>query len=285
MNSAGELDVFGLAGTTLEGRFVVERAIAEGGFGVVYRAQQAALGRPVALKVLKTPAQFDAAAKHHFLASFAQEAKTIARITHPNIVLVHDFGVSAMPSGISAAWMVLEWLTGETLDEELRRRRGQGGRTPAECLSLLKPALSALAVVHAAGVAHRDLKPANIMLVATPGGSSLKVLDFGIAKMMDADEMPGTGETQTRSSQVAFSPGYASPEQIRRGRSGPWTDVHAMGLILTEMLTDRPPLDGATMAMLFEQVADRVRPTPAKFGMAVGAWEAVLCRAMALSPA
>ena len=284
MNSTDVRDVFRLAGTTLEGRFVVDRAIAEGGFGVVYLAQQAALERPVALKVLKTPARFEEVAKQQFLASFAAEAKTIARITHTNIVHVHDFGVSVMPSGERAAWMALEWLTGETLDDELMRRRGHGGRTPAECLDLLKPALSALAVVHAAGVAHRDLKPANIMLVPTPAGPTPKLLDFGIAKMMDADEAPGSGQTQTRSGQIAFSPGYASPEQISQGRSGPWTDVHAMGLILTEMLIDRAPLEGDETALIFQQIVDRVRPTPAKFGVTVGAWEGVLCRALAVSP-
>jgi len=277
-------DVFQLAGTTLEGRFRVDRAIAEGGFGVVYYGQQAALERPVALKVLKTPPRFDDAAKQQFLASFATEAKTIARITHPNIVLVYDFGVSVMPSGERAAWMALEWLTGVTLDHELVRRRWQGGRSPTECLDIMRPALSALAVVHAAGVAHRDLKPANIMLVETPTGTTPKLLDFGIAKIMEADELPGSGQTQTRSSQVAFSPGYASPEQISQGRSGPWTDVHAMGLMLTEMLTDRPPLEGDETSLIFQQIVDRVRPTPAKFGMNVGAWEGVLTRALAVSP-
>jgi len=283
MTTVDVRDVFQLAGTTLEGRFTVERAIAEGGFGVVYLAQQAALDRPVALKVLKTPERFGDAAKQQFLASFAAEAKTIARITHPNIVHVHDFGVSIMPSGEIAAWMVLEWLVGETLEDELARRRGHGGRSPAECLEILRPVLSALAVVHAAGVAHRDLKPSNIMLVPGPDGAAPKLVDFGIAKIMDADEAPGSGQTHTRSGQVAFSPGYASPEQISQGRSGPWTDVHAMGLIATEMLTDSSPLEGDEVALIFQQIVHEVRPTPAKFGVAVGAWEGVLRRALAVS--
>jgi serine/threonine protein kinase len=199
-------------------------------------------------------------------------------------VQVHDFGVSLMPTGEQAAWMVLEWLTGRTLDDELTSRRGQGGRTPAECLDLVRPVLSGLAVVHAAGVAHRDLKPANIMLVPSPGGAIAKLLDFGIAKIMEPDERPGSGQTQTRSNQVAFSPAYASPEQISHGRSGPWTDVHATALMLTEILTDRPPLDGREPGLLFQQIVDRVRPTPGRLGVEVGAWEAVLCRALAVSP-
>ncbi len=276
-------DTFQLAGATLEGRFAVDRPVAEGGFGVVYHAQQAMLDRPVALKVLRTPTRYDAAARQQFLAAFLGEAKTVARITHPSIVLVYDFGVSLMPSGERAAWMALEWLTGVTLDDELSVRRGRGGRTPTECMNLLRPALAALAVVHAAGVAHRDLKPANIMLVPGPGGPTPKLLDFGIAKIMDPEEAPGTGLTKTRSAQVAYSPAYASPEQISLGRSGPWTDVHAMGLILTELLTDRQPLDGEDPVALYQKIVDPVRPTPGKVGVPVGPWEAVLSRALALS--
>jgi serine/threonine protein kinase len=285
MPDAAPRDPFQLAGTILEGRFVVERVVAEGGFGVVYYAHQATLERPIALKVLKTPAQFDEGQRKAFLAGFAAEAKTIARITHPSIVQVYDFGVSRMPSGAEAGWMALEWLTGVTLEDELLRRRGRGGRSPSECLSLLKPALAALGLVHAQGVAHRDIKPANIMLVPTAAGTTLKLLDFGIAKIMDADEAPGTGHTRTRSSQVAFSPGYAAPEQISQGRTGPWTDVHAMALVLTEVLTDSAPFKGNEMAVLFQQIVDRVRPTPAKLGVDVGAWEAVLQRALSVPSA
>jgi serine/threonine protein kinase len=284
MPSEPVVDLFQLAGTTLDGRFGVEAVIAEGGFGIVYRARQAALDRAIALKVLKMPPRFDEVAKQQFLAGFAKEARTIARISHPNIVQVYDFGVSTMPSGVQAPWMALEWLTGTTLEDALLARRGAGGRTPAECLVILRPILEALSIVHAAGVAHRDLKPANIMMVAMPTGTMPKLLDFGIAKIMDADEAPGTGSTQTRSHQIAFSPGYAAPEQISGGRSGPWTDVHAMALVATEMLVDRTPLEGNEQTLLFQQILDRLRPSPAKFGVDVGAWEAVLLRALAVSP-
>jgi serine/threonine protein kinase len=285
MPSTDAGDVYQLAGTTLEGRFVVERVVAEGGFGVVYRAQQAVLERPIALKVLKTPDRFDDAAKQQFLAGFAAEAKTIARFAHPHIVHVYDFGVSMMPSGVRAAWMALEWLTGVTLEDELLARRGRGGRSPGECLALLKPILSALALAHAEGVAHRDIKPANIMLVPMPGGAILKLLDFGIAKIMGADETVGTGDTRTSSRQIAFSPRYASPEQFVQGRSGPWTDVHAMGIVLFELLTDLPAFEGDDMNVLFQQIMGRTRPTPATRGVHVGVWEAVLSRAVALCPA
>ncbi len=278
-------DVFRLAGATLDGRFHIDGPIAEGGFGVVYRAQQTALERPVALKVLKTPPELSEHAREQFLHVFATEAKTIARITHPNIVQVHDFGVSLMPSGEEAPWMALEWLTGLTLEEELLRRRGGGGRSPGECLTLMRPVLSALATVHAAGVAHRDLKPANIMLVEAAGGRVPKLLDFGIAKIMESDEAPGSGHTATRSRQIAFSPAYASPEQVGHGRSGPWTDVHALSLLITEVLTDEPPIAGEDTTTMFQSILDRERPTPRRFGVEVGPWEAILHRAAAIAPA
>jgi eukaryotic-like serine/threonine-protein kinase len=278
-------DVFGLVGTTLEGRFIVDRVVAEGGFGVVYHAQQAALERPIALKVLKTPKRFDDAERKQFLAGFAAEAKTVARITHPSIVQVFDFGVSPMPSGVQAPWMALEWLTGVTLEDELAQRRGNGGRSPSDCLAVLRPVFSALALVHKEGVAHRDIKPANIMIVETAVGPTPKLLDFGIAKLMSADEAPGTGHTRTRSTQISFSPAYAAPEQISQGRSGPWTDVHGMGLVLTEMLTDAMAFEGEEVAVLFQQIVDRTRPTPAKRGVQIGPWEEVLQRALAVSSA
>jgi len=277
-------DVFRLVGTTLDTRFVVTHVVAEGGFGIVYHAHQAALERPVAVKVLKTPVELGGAAREQFLGAFAAEAKTIARITHPNIVQVYDFGVSTMPSGERAGWMALEWLKGPTLEEDLAGRRGAGGRAPAECLKLLGPILSALATVHAAGVAHRDLKPANIMLLATPGGAVPKLLDFGIAKIMETDEEAGTGHTATRSRQIAFSPAYASAEQVSHGRSGPWTDVHALALILIEMLTDRAPYSADDTTGLFRQILDPTRPSPARSGVEVGPWEAVLARAVASVP-
>ena len=275
-------DPFGLAGSVLDGRFRIEREVAEGGFGVVYYATQVALDRPVAIKVLKTPADFDEAAKVQFRDRFASEAKTIARIRHPHIVDVYDFGISPMPSGEIAPWMALEWLQGETLEDELQRRRGQGGQKPADVLAVFRPVLQAFAFAHKHGIAHRDIKPANIMTVPSEHGVTMQVLDFGIAKVANPDQIAGSGYSRT-SSMPAFSPLYAAPEQIAFGRTGYWTDVHALGLILTEMLTDQPPYV-AEDKELFEEVMSHRRPTPAAKGIDVGTWESVLQKAVALSP-
>src|SRR4051812_22508361 len=112
-------DPFLLVGTVLEGRFRVERQVAEGGFGVVYLAHQMNLDRPVAIKVLKTPDGFDDRARADFHDKFAREAKTIARMRHANIVDAYDFGISEMPSGERAPWMALEWIDGTTLERLL----------------------------------------------------------------------------------------------------------------------------------------------------------------------
>jgi serine/threonine protein kinase len=289
-------DLFGLVGTRLDGKYDVVETVAEGGFGVVYRGTHATLDRPVAVKVLKAPEHLQGNLRRAFLDCFSQEARTIARLEHPAIVKVLDFGASPMPRGDTAPWMVLEWLTGETLEAHLHARRGAGGRSPAEVLTLLRPIFEALANAHEENVAHRDIKPANVMIARSSrpntgrgtgsrrGEPFLRILDFGIAKVMSPDEATGSGMTRTRGALVTFSLPYAAPEQVSGMRTGPWTDVHALGLLVTELLTDRAPYRGDELMDLHLDVLSPARPTPAKFGFDVGAWEPVLQRAVALRP-
>ena len=181
--------------------------------------------------------------------------------------------------------MALEWLEGETLATQLARRRqsGLGGRDPREAVAYLRPVLRALAHAHAHGIVHRDVKPSNIMVVETAHGPSLRVLDFGIAKIM-VDTRAPTGNTRTESA-PAFSPAYAAPEQVAFSRTGPWTDVHALGLVLSELMTDQAPFsDPDPEAHVFEQVMSAGRPTPARKGRDVGPFEPILAKALALSP-
>ncbi|MFO0648231.1 MAG: protein kinase [Polyangiales bacterium] len=278
-------DVYGIVGTLLDGKYQVEAAVAEGGFGVVYRATHRSLQKPVALKLLKVPDDFRGDARAAFLASFADEARTTARLDHPAIVRVTDFGVSAVASGQRVPWMVLDWLDGQTLAARLDARRGRGGVTPAEALALLRPAFEALAWAHARGVVHRDLKPSNIMLV-DEGAVPLRVLDFGIAKVLDgpAPERP-SGETRSGTAGRAFSPGYAAPEQVGGTRTGPWTDVHALALVLTEMVTGKEAYPGTNSLEVSAAALNPRRPSPATFGVDVGPWEPILARAMAFKPA
>ncbi|HWL84402.1 MAG TPA: serine/threonine-protein kinase [Polyangiaceae bacterium] len=285
--SAYEPDRFGLAGTTVAGKFRVERVVAEGGFGVVYAGTQLSLDAPIALKLLKTPPEFNDKARASWIEMFAREAKTVARLRHPYIVQVLDYGVVDLPTGERAPWMALEWLAGKTLANELRARRGLArGRSVAEALDLMRPVLEAVAFAHDHGIAHRDLKPENIMLVPNKRGAPLaRLMDFGIAKAMSEGEQAPEGATRTQG-YVAFSPEYVAPEQLTRTRTGPWTDVHALGLILTEVLTDQPPYENAAdPTSRYTEVLSQWRPSPRRRGIDVGSWEAVLTRAMSLRPA
>lgn len=283
--TAPPADPFALCGTRLDGKYDVHSVVAEGGFGVVYRATHRTLQQPVAIKILKTPPSLPEAHRKAFIDKFVFEARTIARLAHPGIVRVLDFGGGLLPAGGAAPWIVLEWIDGDSLDTILDARRNGAGLPPAEALALLRPVFEALAVAHDEGVAHRDLKPANVMLARSRAGVVPKLLDFGIAKAMELDETVASGETSTRSDLRAFTLAYASPEQIGGTRSGPWTDVHALALLLVEALTDRPPFRGDDSTALTVDVLSATRPTPAKFGLDVGPWEPVLARALALRPA
>jgi|GEM_PF-1192275 len=276
-----------LAGTILERKYRVDRVIAEGGFSVVYAGHHLALDVPIAVKVLKAPSA-DRAARSGDLLMFLEEAKTIAKLRHPDIVQILDAGVTHPPGGSAPVpWMVFEWLDGVTLRDELRARSGRG-LSPRACMELLRPVLDAIAEAHDAGIVHRDIKAGNIMLVPSGGALVAKVLDFGIAKIMGADEqrLSPSGHTGTGSADRAFTPASAAPEQLSGARTGPWTDVFALGLLLTEVLAGRPPFAVDDANEHYSAVFDAARrPTPAKLGVDVGAWEPVLARALAISPA
>ena len=204
--STGAPDPFGLVGTRLDGKYDITAVVAEGGFGVVYRGEHRTLRKPIAVKVLKVPADLAGATRKQFLQKFELEAQTIARLDHPGIVRVLDFGASPMPEGEAAPWMVLEWIDGVTLETHLASHGTERDRTPAACLELLRPVIEALAYAHDEGIAHRDLKPANLMLTTGRRGARvLRVLDFGIAKVMGPEESGGTGATATQTKLQALT--------------------------------------------------------------------------------
>ena len=287
-------DDFGSLGATLEGKYIVRSVVAAGGFGVVYLGRHAVLGNELAVKVLKVPPELRDEARDVFVQMFLNEARIVASMKHPAIVRAIDYGVAELPDGRAAPWMVLDWIQGITLAKDLEGRRGAGGRSPEECLAVITPVLEALAEAHEGRVAHRDIKPGNIMIPADSKGRGrragrvapveTRLLDFGIAKVMEGDEQPGSGNTRTSSALPAYSPRYASPEQVSRMRTGPWTDVHALGLVVTEMLLDRPAYTPGDALRLTAQVMADARPTPGRAGVDVGPWEAVLTRALALDP-
>ena len=215
--------------------------LGRGGMGVVYRARQVLLNRPCALKMILAGAHADDEAAVRFLA----EAEAVARLQHPNVVQIHHIGeADGLP------FFELEYVEGGSLD-----RRLDGTPWPARRSAQLVEALArAVAEAHRVGIIHRDLKPGNVLLAAdgTP-----KITDFGLAKSLAMD----MGLTRTDS--ILGSPGYMAPEQAegRTREVGPAADVYALGAILYELLTGRPPFRAATVLETLEQVKS-AEPVP-----------------------
>jgi serine/threonine protein kinase len=281
-------DPFKLTGEIIDRKYRVDRLVAEGGFGVVYAGWHLGLESPIAIKVLKRTPGIAAEDWTDRLLQFLDEAKTLAKLRHPHIVTVLDAGTMDFGGADGGLpWMVLEWLEGTTLREDLESRRRMSGRSPAECLALLRPVLEAIGDAHAAGIVHRDLKPSNIMLTPRWGGMTARVLDFGIAKMLVGTERErgnASGNTATGTRVSSFTLHSAAPEQLSGSRTGPWTDVYALALMLTEMLADRPPHPPHDPHEHYQWVFHAERPTPRTLGVEVGTWERVLTRALAVRP-
>src|SRR4051812_4710746 len=150
------------------------------GFGVVYAGHHLGLDTRVAIKALRPARVSEDQTWEDLLEQFLLEAKTLARLRSPAVVSVHDAGVLHVEeTQTQVPWIVLEWIEGETLQADLARRRGQGGRSPAACAELLAGVIDAIAEAHENGIAHRDLKPSNVMLEARgKDGVIARVLDF-----------------------------------------------------------------------------------------------------------
>jgi serine/threonine protein kinase len=285
-----EPDRFGWVGGTVDGKYRVDAVVGSGGFGVVYRAHHLGFDQKVALKCLRVPDNLTSADREHFREMFLAEGRLLHQLSRATagIVQALDLGAAVSPTRQWTPYLVLEWLEGQPLSEILisRRQKGLGGLPLGEAVALLSPAARALAVAHAQGVAHRDVKPANLFLSKIGQREVLKVLDFGIAKVMAETESVTRAFEQTGASLQAFTARYGAPEQFSRryGATGPWTDVFALGLVLVELVAGRPALEGADAAELFVQAADTDhRPTLAALGCDVPAGiEAVLERALAV---
>ena len=251
-------DTFGLIGRDV-GNCHVESFVTEGGFGLVYKGHHRIYKTPCAVKVLKFPRGMEAARRATLVEKFFDEARMTRSLKHPAIVDVIDVGEFSDAAGQRTPWIAFEWVPGPTLKAHLATHRRRFSRE--EALDLLRPVIDALAVAHDHQVAHRDIKPANLMLMPTGAGALLRLLDFGIAKVMREDARP-PGDTMTAGDR-AFTPTYAAPEQIEGKTTGPWTDVHALGLILVELLAGEHPYGAQWMI----RVIHPIRPTPQVFGI------------------
>ncbi|MGN6104281.1 MAG: protein kinase domain-containing protein [Kofleriaceae bacterium] len=232
-----------LAAGTMVGEYRVERLIGEGGMGRVYAATHPVIAKRAAIKVLHPALSVNRDAVERFI----QEARSVNQIGHPNIVDIFAFG--SLPDG--RCYLVMELLRGESLATRLDR----GVPALAETCAVLDGVLVALEAAHEAGIVHRDLKPDNIFLVATRSGPPVvKLLDFGIAKLLGAD---GSRTERTETGNLLGTPAYISPEQARGQGVDHRTDIYALGGVAYQMLTGQLPFPANNAAdMLAKQLLD-----------------------------
>ncbi|MFG2042460.1 protein kinase [Dactylosporangium sp. NPDC048998] len=210
------------AGTRIHDRFTLRERIGTGGMSEVWRADDLVLGRAVAVKVLTTALAMDPLLR----AATWTEARASARLAHPHVTQVYDYGEMTLPGGAVAGYMVMELVEGQSLADRLRL-----GPLPWEQATIVVAQVAAaLAAAHRIGVVHRDVKPGNVML--TQAGA--KILDFGIAAL-------GGGEPAADGGRLVGTPAYAAPERLRPGAASPESDVYALGVLLYEALTGHRP--------------------------------------------
>jgi eukaryotic-like serine/threonine-protein kinase len=243
-----------MIGQTLLHYRILEK-IGEGGMGVVYKALDTHLDRPVAIKVLPPEKVADVERRQRFV----QEAKAASALNHPNIVVVHDI---AEDRGVY--FIVMEYVKGTTLD----RLIGRKGLKLTEALGYAVQIADGLAKAHAAGIVHRDLKPTNIVIT---GDGIVKILDFGLAKLMEAPSADAYGatrtlehpeKTRTEDGYIVGTPAYMSPEQAEGKKVDARTDIFSFGAVLYEMLTGRSAFDRESKVATLAAIL-REEPKPA----------------------
>src|SRR5262245_6914785 len=232
----------------IAGRFRIEREIGKGGMGTVYLATHLDLERPVAVKIIRPEFATDADVSDRFL----REARTMAKLRHPNAAMIFDAG--NLPDG--RHFIVMEFVEGETLSQALAR---QGRFSFTEAIDIATQICDVLEEAHRLGIIHRDLKPSNILL----GKRGVYVLDFGVAKVLASSAESTATHASTGSGQLIGTPRYMSPEQCLGQRVGARSDLYSLGVLLYEMLAGRPPfVDPLQSALLIKQATAAAPPLP-----------------------
>jgi serine/threonine-protein kinase len=241
-----------LLGTKLEGRYEIVERIGTGGMGTVYRAKQEPLGRHVALKILKKELNWDS----DTVTRFHREAKAMSLLTHPNTVRVFDFGKTKDDT----LFFAMELLEGELLTAKVDR---EAALDPVDAIRIAQQILRSLSEAHSKGIIHRDLKPDNIYLAQVEGSeaSVVKVLDFGIAKVVELERRIDQLETQAGT--VFGTPRYMSPEQAQGKKLDARSDLYSVGVLLYHMLTGSAPfVDDDAVVVMAKHI--REKPTPVR---------------------
>jgi serine/threonine protein kinase len=293
-------DVFGIVGSLQAAVFRVERVVAEGGFGVVYRAHHEGFKAAVALKCLKIPGAFTAEQRQAFLQKFQEEGEVLFRLSAliPSVVRPLHVGTLETAKHPFVPFIALEWLDGESLDSVIERRRA-AGKPPLELSRVVRmmgvvarglecahkfpgPAGAQLSIL------HRDLKPENLFLAKVHGQETLKILDFGIGKVRSAATQMVGRVSAEQGGIAAFTPAYGAPEQWlpkRYGQTGPWTDVWGFALSAVEALTNKAPFEGDAPAVMGACINEQERPTPLTLGVKLpDRAEAAFRKALAVDP-
>jgi eukaryotic-like serine/threonine-protein kinase len=263
-----------LIGETLAGKYKIEKLIKMGGMGSVYRGRHVLIDKTVAIKVLRPSLAGDDAV----VARFSREAKAASKISHPHAVSVTDFGEAE--NGV--VFLVMEYLDGRTLKQVIAN---EGPLSLDRAVEIVRQVAGALDVAHGQGVIHRDLKSENIMLVSHNGDEWAKVLDFGIAKILQPIGSAADAEI-TQANLVVGTPQYMSPEQCSQsGALDARSDVYSLGIIVHEMLTGQLPFTGesATVVMM-KQVQDAPPSVLASRAQLPAAVDQVIKRALAKQP-
>ncbi len=252
------------AGTRVAGRFVIERPLGAGGMGAVYLARDEQLGESVALKVIAGMALLDPGSAERL----RREASMARRISHPNVVRMHDLGEEH-----GLLFVSMEYVAGESLAARIQRL---GTLTPAQLRPIAVQLCEGLSAAHSVGIVHRDLKPANVLIDAQ---DRVKLIDFGIAR----------GDLQigmTATNMIVGTPEYMAPEQVRGGAVDARTDVYALGAVLYHALTGRPPFRGDTpISVGLAHCQDPVTPPRQLRPDIPTIWDSVILRALEKTPA
>src|SRR5262245_12334001 len=236
----------GLDGKTLDQKYYIESKLGAGGMGTVYRARRLLIGDWVAVKVLHP----DQVADPQAVERFHREAQTAARLKHPNVVSVYDFGVTR--EGLN--YLVTELAEGESLRSLLERR---GSLTETEAAEIVRQVCAALDEAHRQGVVHRDIKPENILVRTVQAGLQVKALDFGIAALLDV-----TADKLTRPGAIVGTPHYMSPEHCLGDELDGRSDIYSLGVVLFEMLTGVAPFDSTTPTAIIVKQVNEPPPPP-----------------------
>jgi len=232
----------------IAGRFRIEREIGTGGMGTVYLATHLDLERPVAVKIIRPEFAADSDVSDRFL----REARTMAKLRHPNAAMIFDAG--NLPDG--RHFIVMEFVEGETLSQALAR---EGRFSFTDSISIATQICDVLEEAHRLGIVHRDLKPSNILL----GKRGVCVLDFGVAKVLASSAESTATHASTGSGQLIGTPRYMSPEQCLGQRVGARSDLYSLGVLLYEMIAGRPPfVDPLQSALLVKQATAPAPPLP-----------------------